>query len=490
MSFTVTTEPREDRLLAVKIEVSQDRVDRELRKAAAKVAGQYRIPGFRRGKAPYHIVVQQFGLANLYNEFVEDLGQDLFRQAIEQEKIEPYAQSSLENIEMDPLRYTLVVPLDPEVKLGDYHSLRLEEVKPTVDAAEVERRLEAYREQYSSWQDVDRPSAYGDTLTIDVRSVLMPTEGEEAAEETVVLEETDWDVTPDEENPMEPPGFDVELLGLKAGADKSFVLGWPEDGQSMYKGKQAQFTVRVKKVQAYAKPELNDDFAKLVGPDYETLEDLKRNIVESIEAGEKNRLENEFVTNTLDAIVDMSELSYPPVVIEDQIDSMLQDTEQRLRQLGIDSMETFLNQTKQKLEDYRERLRPDAIKIARRNLVLSEIVRTEQFTVTDAEIEAQIRRMVGIDESAVVADDETGNEAIAERSASAAALADMLRQGGGRTMLMSQLLTEKAIAFLVATARGEEPVRESQAVETPSESRETDETQVAEVQPGAATAES
>ena len=163
MSFTVTTEPREDRLLAVKIEVSQDRVDRELRKAAAKVAGQYRIPGFRRGKAPYHIVVQQFGLANLYNEFVEDLGQDLFRQAIEQEKIEPYAQSSLENIEMDPLRYTLVVPLDPEVKLGDYHSLRLEEVKPTVDAAEVERRLEAYREQYSSWQDVDRPSAYGDT---------------------------------------------------------------------------------------------------------------------------------------------------------------------------------------------------------------------------------------------------------------------------------------------------------------------------------------
>ena len=215
-----------------------------------------------------------------------------------------------------------------------------------------------------------------------------------------MLEETDWDVTPDEENPMEPPGFDVELLGLEAGADKSFVLGWPEDGQSMYKGKQAQFTVTVKKVQAYAKPELNDDFAKLVGPDYETLEDLKRNIVESIEAGEKNRLENEFVTNTLDAIVDMSELSYPPVVIEDQIDSMLQDTEQRLRQLGIDSMETFLNQTKQKLEDYRERLRPDATKIARRNLVLSEIVRTEQFTVSDAEIEAQIRRMVGLDESA------------------------------------------------------------------------------------------
>ena len=97
MSLTVTTEPRDDRQLAVTILVDQERVDRELRKAANKVASQYRIPGFRKGKAPYNIIVQQFGLANLYQEFVEDLGQEVFQQAIEQEHIEPYAQSSLED---------------------------------------------------------------------------------------------------------------------------------------------------------------------------------------------------------------------------------------------------------------------------------------------------------------------------------------------------------------------------------------------------------
>ncbi len=118
MSFTVTTEPRDDRQLAVTIQVDQERVERELRKAANKVAGQYRIPGFRKGKAPYNIIVQQFGLANLYQEFVEDLGQELFQQAIEQEHIEPYAQSSLEDIKLDPLTYTLLVPLDPEVNAG------------------------------------------------------------------------------------------------------------------------------------------------------------------------------------------------------------------------------------------------------------------------------------------------------------------------------------------------------------------------------------
>ncbi len=442
MSFSVTTEPRDDRQLAVTIEVDQERVDRELRKAANKVASQYRVPGFRKGKAPYQLIVQQFGLANLYNEFVEDLGQELFQEAIVQENIEPYAQSSLEDIQLDPLTYRLLVPLDPEVTLGDFHSLRLDEPSADLDEAEVEKRLEQYREQYASWQSVERPSQYGDMITIDVRSVIAPSE--EGATETVVLDETDWDVTPDQENPMEPPGFDEALIGLTKGETKQFELGWPAEGQSIYAGKQATFTVTVKDVQAYEAPELNDDLAKLVGPDFETIEDLKQNIRTSMEAGEKNRLENEFVTNVLDAVVEMSTLNYPPVVIEDQINSMLQDTEQRLRQIGIDSFETFLRQTNQNMEEYRERLRPEATKIARRNLVLSEIVKTENLVASDEDIEEQIKAMIG-----------GGADEESEMADSAKALADMLRQGAGRTMIVSQILTRKAIDKLTSIARGE-----------------------------------
>ena len=110
-------------------------------------------------------------------------------------------------------------------------------------------------------------------LTIDVRSVIAPVE--EGGKETVVLDETDWDVTPDQENPMEPPGFDEALIGLSTGETKEFALGWPAEGQSIYAGKEATFTVTVKDVQAYEAPELNDDLAKLVGPDFETLEDLR-----------------------------------------------------------------------------------------------------------------------------------------------------------------------------------------------------------------------
>ena len=454
MSFTVTTEPRENRQLAVTIEVGQERVEKELRKAAAKVANQYKVPGFRKGKAPYHIIVQQFGLANLYGEFIDDLGQVLFREAVEQEKIEPYAQSSLEDIQLEPLTYKLIVPLEPEIKLADYRAMRVEADETEIDESQVEQRLEQYREEFAGWQDVERPTDFGDLLTVDVKSVIL---GDEGAEETVVLDETDWDITLDEENPMEPAGFDRELLGMKAGESKEFVLGWPADSQSIYAGKQATFNVTVKSVQAYEKPELNDDFAKLVGPDYETIEDLKKSIRESIEEGERGRAESQYIDKVLDALVEASEIDYPPIVIEDQIDGMMQDMDQRLRQIGIDGMSAFLRQTNQDETEYREQMRPDATKIALRNLVMSEVVKQESFEIDDTEIEERIKQMVGVDEDGNI------NE-------SSAALADLLRQGAGRNMILSQLLTEKAVNLLQAAARGEEVPAPKAKVEAAAES--------------------
>ena len=122
-----------------------------------------------------------------------------------------------------------------------HRTLRVEEEALEVDEAQVEARLEANREQHAGWTEVTHPSAYGDMLNIDVKSVLVTEDGAENAEETVVLNETDWDVTPDQENPIEPAGFDEELLGLKAGDDKEFILAWPAEGQSIHAGKRARF---------------------------------------------------------------------------------------------------------------------------------------------------------------------------------------------------------------------------------------------------------
>src|SRR5262249_38456718 len=154
------------------------------------------------------------------------------------------ATATLEDFQLEPMTYKLLVPLDPEVQLGDYRSLRVPQDEVTINEADVDTRLESYREQQAGWQEVSRPSQYGDMMNIDVRSVIIPAKGDPASEETVVLDETDWDVTPDQENPMEPPGFDEALLGLEPGAEKDFVLSWPADSQSVYAGQSAKFHVK------------------------------------------------------------------------------------------------------------------------------------------------------------------------------------------------------------------------------------------------------
>lgn len=445
MALKVTTEPMENRQLAVSIEVPQERVEKELRKAASKLATEYRMPGFRKGKAPYNLVVQYFGVQALYNEFVDELGQAVYKEAMEQEKFEPYAQASLIDIDFEPLVYKLTVPLEPVIDLGDYRSIRVEADPVEVSDEDVDKRLESHRDRLASWRDVERPSQYGDMMNIDVRSVILPAEGEEAGEETVVLDESDWDVTPDQENPMEPAGFDEALIGLAPGEEKEFVLGWPADSQSIYAGKEAKFHVRVNGIQAYEKPELNDDLAALVGPDYETLEDLKNSIRETLTETAAKEADNAFLEKALDAVLAQATLDYPPTVVDDQLDAMMSDYEQRLRQLGIESLEEFLRQSGQDPDEYRESQRESAKRIAERNLLISELLRAEQIEVTEEDIEAKIGEIVGEPEG----EDEAARD-------SAKSFAEMLRSGGGRPLLESQILQEKTLDRLLAIVRGEE----------------------------------
>jgi trigger factor len=455
MALKISTEPRENRQLALNIEVDPARVQSELRKAAQKFANDYRIPGFRKGKAPYHIIAQSIGLPALYNEFAEKLGQELYQEAIKQEGIEPYAVASLEDINFEPMTYRLLVPLDPEVSLGDYRALRVEPDPVVIDEADVESQLNQMVAQQAGWQDVSRPSQYGDLMNIDVHSVIVAedasagaddaedAEDEEDEEEIVVLDETDWDVTPDQENPMEPPGLDEALLGLQAGDEKEVILGWPPDSQSIHAGKQARFQLKVNRVQGYANPEINDEFAKLVGPDFETLEDLKASIRDSLREQAQRTADAQYANKVLTALVEQSTLTYPPVVIEDQIDSMTQEFERQLRQIGIDGLEQYLQRMGGgTVEEYRERLRPEAQRIGEQNLVLSEVLRLEKLQATDEEIEERIYTMMGGEEAP---EDESNQN-----------LADFLRSGPGRAILESQILRQKALDLLVAIARGEE----------------------------------
>ena len=388
-------------------------------------------------------MAQYVGLPNIYAEFVDDLGQELYKEALESEQFTPYGQAALEDIDLEPLTYKLVVPLEPEVQLNHYRDLRVAQTEAGVDEAAVEARLAEYQSEYATWQVVDRPAQYGDTMSIDVRSVLVPESDDEA--ETVVLNEEAWEVTPDEENPMDPPGFDEQLVGMKAGDSAEFELAWPDDAQSIYAGRRAHFNVTVREVQAFEDAELNDELAQLVGPDFETLDDLRQQVRETLLAEEQQRLEQEYLEQVLDAFVEEATLDYPPIVIEDQIDAMVNDFDMRLRQMGMGDMQTFFQYTGQTVEGYREELRGQAPPLAERNLVISEVLNVEEIDVGDEEFEARLDEMIGEPD----AEDE-------EAVASAQQTRELMRAEGARPIIESQLLREKAVDRMVAIARGEE----------------------------------
>ncbi len=464
MTLTVNTKPLESRQLAMTIEVAEERIDQEMRKAARKIAGQVRIPGFRKGRVPFHILLQFVGREAIIGEFVDDLGQEVYKEAIEQEGLEPYFVGSLDDVDMEEtVRFHLTVPLSPEVKLGEYRSLRVEEEEVEADEEAVQQRIQSILEQNSDYVEVDRPSQYGDLMTIDVRGVVLDAAGNET--DTVVFDEEDWDVTPDEENPMEPAGLDVALQGLSAGEEKSFELAWPEDSPSMYAGSTVRFGVKVHKIQSYeAPPEMTDEIAQNVGPDFETAADLLESIRVTVTEEAQQRAANEFTQKVLEGLVGMSEIEYPPVAVELEIDRLVRNFDMQVRQMGLQGMEQFLEMTNQTIEEYRESLRERAEVSLRSELALGEFAQSESLEVSDEEFEEHIGNVAGpLPEGA----DEETVQAHAD-------MLEMMRGENSRPMLDSDILKGKSIAMLLSIARGEE-VPQAAAVEAADDEAADDE---------------
>ncbi len=397
----VTTEALERRQLSMLIEADAERVEKELRIAARSLAGRLRLPGFRKGKAPYSVVVRMVGKAALYEEFVDKLGQELFAAAIEQENIEPSAIASLDEIvTLEPLVYRLTVPLSPTVTLGDYMSLRVEESADEVDEEAILAKLEDMRRRACRlecshpaqriWRQHEHQRAGRDLGRERRRS---------RGDRQVVLDETDWEVLPDQEYPMDPPGFDEALLGLSAGDEKEFVLGWPADSQSLYAGKSGKFVVKVNSIEAYQSPDLDDAFAVLASEgEFETLDALKENLrTEQLEAN-AGQAKNDYLGKVLEAMVEQSELDYPPALVEREMDAMLDQMEQQVRQMGLRDLNHYLEMVKQDRDEYRESLREQAEAQLRRSLVISEFVESSKIGVTDAELEAYLLDMLKFNE--------------------------------------------------------------------------------------------
>ena len=458
MTLTVTTEPMDRRQLSMTIEVADERIDQEMRKAARKLAGQVRIPGFRKGKVPFHILLQFVGREAIISEFVDELGQEVYKEALDQEGLEPFFMGSLDNVDTEEsVRFHLTIPLPPEVKLGSYRDLRVEEEEAEVDEEQIQQRIQSILEQNADYVEADRPSQYGDLMTIDVKGVVLDDQGNETA--TVVFDEEDWDVTPDQENPMEPAGLDESLVGLSPGEEKNFEITWPDDSPSMYAGNNVRFAVKVHKTKSFETPaELTDEIAQNFGPDFESAADLLDDIRENAQQEAQQQAENEHIQSVLQELVDMSDVVYPPVAVDLEIDRMVRNFDMQIRQMGLQGMEQYLEMSNQTIEEYRESMRENAEQSLQIELALVEFAQSEKLTVSDEEFEAHIGDMAG----------PLPEDADEEMTKARIDMLDMMRAEHSRPHVESEILKDKSVKLLLAISRGEEipePVAEADAAD-------------------------
>jgi trigger factor len=378
----VSAEDLENRRIALNIEAEAGELDKSLDEAYHHMVREVSIPGFRKGKAPRVILEQQVGKGALLQEALEHLVPQLYKEAIQSKNLEPIAEPELEITQSEPLIFKAIVSLRPEVKLGDYHNIRLD-AGPEIEVTdnEVASAIEKFRREQGAWVPVDRAAELGDLVTMSIQANV---------DEKPWLDHKDilYEMDKDSRSPV--PGFASCLQGTEKNTEKAFNLGIPDDYPiAEMRGKEASFRVTVSEIKEKELPELNDELAKGVG--YGGLEDMKEKVVALLRTRAEARNRLELQQQALDALAGMSEVNYPPILEDQEIDELLKSEAQRL---GFKEIADYVNRAHKTEEEIRQELRPIAEKRLVQGLVLGELAEQEEIEISASEVDNRIDEIV------------------------------------------------------------------------------------------------
>ncbi|MBN2471144.1 MAG: trigger factor [Anaerolineae bacterium] len=453
------TEILENRIAQIKVEVDSTTLEKAKRTAARGLSKRVNIPGFRKGKAPYNIIARHLGEGAILEEAIDQLGPEMYREALADSELEPYAPGQLDSIdtgENDTLVMVFSVPLTPVVELGEYRDIRHDYEAPEVTDKQVDDVLEMMQNNKATTEVKEGPAELGDQVKLDIHGELADTgeaseeEAEEGddndSEDGLLFDEHNWIFALGESAREPMPGFSAAVEGMAASDTRTFDLTFPaddEDYDESLRGRTVNFTVTCHEVSTRDVPALDDDFVKSLNEDgVETLEALRAEIREDLQNNITSRAEAEYANEVLDKIVESATIEFPEIMIEETIDDMIQNFENQLAQQGLD-LETYLKFSQIDQETLRKDYRESAEVRLKRSLALGELVNAEELALDDRAI-SQVIRQQAIQFS-------NGNPEIQQ------IFEEYLSKGDGRRDIALRLLTEQALSRIVAIGKGEEP---------------------------------
>ncbi len=449
-ALKITQEEIVDRQTVLHVELEDDDLAPYIDRAYRRVAQRVSIPGFRKGKAPRHIVERFVGKETLVSDSLEDILPEATQRAISEQGLETAGTPRIELAEVDPVTINATVALTPEVDLGPYREIRVAEEDKPLTEEEVQNGLEELRNGAASWEPVDRPVQLGDMVTTDLVGSIDGAQFAEQKDSVLIIEA--GGVVP-------LPGFAEKLEGAAEGQPAEFDLAIPEDyADASIAGKDAHFQVSVRDIKERLLPELDDEFAKGVGDGYDSLDALREFVEQQLNEEAEKAKESQHRESTLEELLKVAEVKVPPLLIENEVERMVDRRDRFVDRLNI-RKDDYLRFTGKSEDEIHEEMHEHAVERVSRSYALTTLAEEESLEVADAEVDEKIEEMVksGAEESGSLKDLDMSSEVV-------------------RESVRETLLLDKAVDRLIEIAKGQAP----QLVAAGAEEEEGDEGDVAD----------
>ena len=424
----ITQQEIVDRQTVLHIELEEEDLSEYLDRGYRRLVTRADIPGFRKGKAPRAIIERYLGRESLLHEAVDFMLPDATQRAISAQELDAAGTPSVELLELEPVTVKATVALAPEVDLGQYRDIRVEETKKDVSEEDVQERLEALRKAARSWEPVERPVRLNDMVTMDVAGTL---------EDRKLLDEKKAVHVADPESALPFPGFSQHLEGIVVGEPAEFDLTVPSNyGDTSLAGKQVHFTLAVSDVKEQKLPDLDDEFAKGVGEGYDDLGALREAVTGELQVEAERAQLEQYREAVLGELLKGATVTLPPLLVEHEVEHMAARRDSFVDKLNI-RMDDYLRYTGKTEEQAKTELEKRAAEQLSHLYALEALAKREGLEVSEEEIDERVQSLMASGEEQAEGPSRDLNS-------------DDIRGSIRQTLIMG-----KALDRLAATARGE-----------------------------------
>jgi len=366
-------------------------IDAETFKAAVNNAfkregKKYAIPGFRKGKAPRHMIEKMYGSDIFHYDAVNDLFPEAYEAAVKEAKIDVVGRPDPEVVSMseaDGVVLKVKVAVKPEVELGEYAGLTVTKEAKNVNEADVDAEVKRMQDRNGRLLTREGAAENGDTVDIDFEGFVdgKAFEGGKAEHYSLVLGSGSF-----------IPGFEDQVVGHSAGEEFDVNVKFPEEyGAAELAGKDATFKIKLHEVKYKELPALDDEFAKHAS-EYDTLDELKDSIRNNIKTNLDKQAEQKVENDLMDQVIANMKADIPDAMVDSRIDELVQDFEYRISQQGL-KLADYLKYMGMNIEQFRAQFKEQADKQVKMRLAMEAIVAKEGITASDEEFEEEVKRI-------------------------------------------------------------------------------------------------